>query len=648
VNDVAAETDAVSVQVAVLAPEEERAAAVATEIDGGWTVAAHTSRDDLPVDPACLVVAADPTTADDLRAAAAAVDAPTVVFADGDPTVIGELAAFDGFVRDDGTDGAATRLADEVAWHVAGGDDYPTALRERTAKVTRLHRVATELVGCESETAVYEAAVRAAEEILDLDLVGIDVAEDGYFVPVAVSGDMEQKGYAGAGQIAVDEGIAGETYQSGESVVVADVLDLERDDLVLDGEEPEYRSILSVPVGDFGIMQAGSPDPDAFDERDRELVELLVAHAAETVERLRAEDRLRRQRDRLSALFENVPDPAVRFALVDDELRVQEVNPAFESTFGWSTDEVVGEDIDEYIVPDGYEDEATSLNEKLLAGESLHVVSRRKTEDEVRDFLLHVVPFERGERSLHGFAIYTDITEEKQRQRELERQNERLDAFASIVSHDLRNPLSIAQGYIGLAEETGDPEHFDEIRRAHGRMNTLIDDLLTLARQGNVVGETEPVDLGPVATQAWSSVRTGDATLSVADSATVDADRDRLVELLENLFRNAVTHGTGEEDDPADTEEPSGRRPDGEPLRVTVGALADRRGFSVADDGIGYDGDDPARILESGFTTSELGTGFGLTIVREIAEAHSWSVDVGDDDGLRFEFVVERNGTGQG
>ncbi|WP_440990348.1 GAF domain-containing protein [Haloarchaeobius baliensis] len=644
-SNVETERGPVSVQVAVLAPDEERAATVATDIDGEWTVVARTLHDGVADDPACLVVAGDPTADDDLAAAAVAVDAPTVLFADTDPAAVRRLGGFDGFVRDDGTDGAAARLADAVAWHVAGGADYPTALGERAAKVTRLHRVATELVSCETETAVYEAAVRAAEEILDLDLVGIDVVEDGYFVPVAVSGDMAEKGYAGPGEIAVDEGVAGETYQSGESVVVDDVLELRDDDVALEREEPEYRSILSVPVGDFGILQAGSPDPHAFDDRDRELAELLVTHVAETVDRLRAEDRLRRQRDRLSALFENVPDPVVRFALVDDELRVQEVNPAFESVFGWSNAELVGEDIDEYIVPDGLEDEAASLNEKLVAGESLHVVSRRETEDELRDFLLHVVPFERGERSLQGFAIYTDITEEKQRQRELERQNERLDAFASIVSHDLRNPLSIAQGYLTLAEETGDPDHFDEIRRAHGRMNTLIDDLLTLARQGDVVGETESVDIGAVATQAWASVRTGDATLSITTPVTVEADRDRLVELLENLFRNAVTHGTGEEDDPADSDGPSGRRPDGEPLGVTVAGFTDRNGFSVTDDGVGYGGDDPARILESGFTTSEVGTGFGLTIVREIAEAHGWSVDVVDDDGLRFEFVVEENGT---
>ena len=247
-SDVEPAADTVSVQVAVLAPDEERAAAVAADLEGEWTVATGSSHDELVADPACLVVAADPTTDTGLRTAAASVDAPVVVFADTDPAAVRGLDGFDGFVRDDGTEDARARLADEVAWHLAG-DDHPTALRERAATVTRLHRVATALVGCETEADVYEAAVDAAEEILDLDLVGIDVVEDGYFVPVAVSGDMEEKGYAGPNQIAVDEGIAGETYQSAESVIVEDVLDLHRDDLVLDPDDPEYRSILSVPVG---------------------------------------------------------------------------------------------------------------------------------------------------------------------------------------------------------------------------------------------------------------------------------------------------------------------------------------------------------------------------------------------------------------
>ncbi|WP_435348392.1 ATP-binding protein [Haloarchaeobius sp. HRN-SO-5] len=615
--------------VAVVASHPERRESVADAIDGEWPVETLAPGDSPGDDCSCLVVAEDPTSADAVRTTVGATLAPVVVFADADPVTVCDEVDADGFVRDDGRSGTVTRLVDEVALRIVDQSDTVTALRETNAKIERLHDVAVELAACDTSAAVGQVTARVAEEVLDLDLVGLYSARDGHFVPVAVSDAMADAGDVPADGSATDEGIAGETFQSGDSVVVEDVSTLEDDG---PGDDHEYRSVLSVPVGDFGVLVAWSCQVDAFDERDRELTELLATHVAQTVERLQAESDLRRERDRLSALFENVPDPAVRFAYADGALRVQEVNPEFESVFGWSNETLVGEDIDEYIVPEGFEDEAAALNEKLVAGESLNVVSRRTTRDGIRDFLLHVVPFERGERSLQGYAIYTDITEEKQRQRELERQNERLDAFASIVSHDLRNPLSIAEGYVNLAEDSGDERYFEEIRYAHERMNTLVDDLLTLARQGDVVGDPEPVDIGAVATQAWAGVQTGDAELSVVDDVTVDADRARVVELLENLFRNAVTHGT--------SDDVPGRRTEGSPLTVTVDRLPGAAGFSVADDGRGVPAEDRERILESGYTTSNSGTGLGLSIVQEIADAHGWTVTVGESDegGVEFRF----------
>jgi PAS domain-containing protein len=87
--------------------------------------------------------------------------------------------------------------------------------------------------------------------------------------------------------------------------------------------------------------------------------------------------------------------------------------------------------------------------------------------------------------------------------RELERQNEHLDDFASIVSHDLRNPLNVANGAVDLAEEHGDPEYYEKIRWSHDRIETIIDDVLTLARQGQTIEETEPVTLEAATTDAW-------------------------------------------------------------------------------------------------------------------------------------------------
>jgi PAS domain S-box-containing protein len=215
-------------------------------------------------------------------------------------------------------------------------------------------------------------------------------------------------------------------------------------------------------------------------------------------------------------------------------------------------------------------------------------------------------------------GIARNTTDRKERERELERQNDRLEEFASIVSHDLRNPLNVAEGYLEMARETGDTSHLSDVVDAHDRMRTLIDDILTLAREGQTVEEFEAVDLADVATDCWSLVDGRDASLSVPATGAVLSDRSRLRQLVENLYRNAVEHGQGG-------------------VTVTVGDLPD--GFYVEDDGPGVPPETREQVFESGYTTSRDGTGFGLTIVAEIAEAHGWTVELTDSEsgGARFE-----------
>ena len=210
----------------------------------------------------------------------------------------------------------------------------------------------------------------------------------------------------------------------------------------------------------------------------------------------------------------------------------------------------------------------------------------------------------------------------RERERALERQNERLEAFAGVVSHDLRNPLNVARGHLEIARETGREESFDRVAAAHDRMGTLIDDLLALARDGQMVGESTPVELGAVAEDAWECVATDDAELRIRDPGTVEADSDRLRSLFENLFRNAVEHA-GE--------------------AVTVSVVETDEGFAVADDGPGIPESERDRIFEDGYSDSEDGIGLGLTIVEGVAEAHGWDVRVGESEtgGARFVVVVE-------
>jgi PAS domain S-box-containing protein len=223
-----------------------------------------------------------------------------------------------------------------------------------------------------------------------------------------------------------------------------------------------------------------------------------------------------------------------------------------------------------------------------------------------------------------------DMTERERRERQLKRQNEQLDQFASVVSHDLRNPLNVLEGYISLLREECESDYLETLEATCDRMEALVSDLLELARQGKTVAETEAVSLGAVAEHAWATVDTDDAELRVETERVVQADETRLRQLFENLFRNSIDHAA---DDPEDCE--------GEPcVRVTVRPLESGRGFAVADDGPGIPPSDRDDVFDSGYTTDAEGTGFGLAIVRSIAEAHGWAVAVceGEAGGARFEF----------
>lgn len=238
---------------------------------------------------------------------------------------------------------------------------------------------------------------------------------------------------------------------------------------------------------------------------------------------------------------------------------------------------------------------------------------------------------------------------ERQRAAErLERERDRLDEFASVVSHDLRNPLTAARGRADLLAEECDSEHVEAVERSLSRMETLIDDLLALAREGDAVDDPEPVSFVALATDAWKTTDSGSGTLQRAvDEFEILADEARLRQLLENLFRNAVEHNSASSrakpDDAGERGGDSERGGDGEyggdGVTVTVGALADGDGFYVADDGRGIPEEEREQVFETGYTTSADGTGFGLNIVAEIADAHGWDVRVVESEtgGARFE-----------
>ena len=430
-------------------------------------------------------------------------------------------------------------------------------------------------------------------------------------------------------------------------------------------------------------------------ESSTEQYRLLANRITNAVDQSRTEARLDEERRRFRVLFEQFTQPTVEVEYEDEEPIVRRVNPAFEEVFGYPAEEVVGESLDEYIVPDDHETEAEQINSRVREGARLAAEPvTRRTADGTRAFLLQNAVYPNGSG---GFAIYMDITDRRERERLLEERTDRLDELVSVISHDLRNPLSVVAGHLEMARDGTDSHHVERALGAAERSQNIVGDLLTLAREKDRVTDPSPVALDDIARDCWRDVTTGTAALAVGADGTVRADRSRLRQLLENLIRNAVEHNsTSSRPEPDDavehglTSPPSQAREDagsdnasepsvahapedaaergsGEHLppgeaapadpptagsaaagataaaddgvTITIGALED--GFYVADDGPGIPPEEREAVFESGYSTGESGTGLGLSIVEQVAREHGWTVDLEEsaDGGARFEFT---------
>ena len=408
--------------------------------------------------------------------------------------------------------------------------------------------------------------------------------------------------------------------------------------LLYTGKGSESIASRAINAGVTGYLQKGGTE-------QHERLANRVEHAVR-------EYRAGLESERYSAVLQALGYPIY---VVDAEGRFAYVDEAFADLTGYDREELVGAEPSVVKTTESVE----AANEALRSvvsesgpdAEQFEIEIRTKDGEVIpcRDHLAPL-PFETDYRGCAG--ILRDITSQQRRREELARKNERLEEFISVASHDLRTPLSTARTAAGLAAETGDDRFFEKLDDAHDRFERMLDELLTLAREGDAVAVTESIDLGAAARTAWEAVGTDAATLSVASSPTVEADTGRLRRLLENLLRNSVEHGsTGPRSDSHGNSvehgstgsrpeaDDAGERADG--VTITVGSLDDRTGFYVADDGPGIPQEARESAFEPGFTTTDDGSGFGLAIVARIAAAHGWAVTLteSDADGARFEFA---------
>lgn len=315
------------------------------------------------------------------------------------------------------------------------------------------------------------------------------------------------------------------------------------------------------------------------------------------------------------------PDPVCYYGSGNGEPVVRAVNGAFEQELGAIPQ---GEDLSDALCDLGFSDAFDSGTLEDLCSADAQTIRRRAVREgggEPKQYLVRSIA-SRGDAC--GCLVFTDVS----RTRAGAEVSDPIDLnhVASVVSHDLRNPLDVAKAHLQAARDQRDNEHLEQVARSHQRMERIIQDVLTLARGSDVVDPDETVDLGAIAKSAWESVETSEARLVVEDPLPKAlADSDRVERLFENLFRNAIEHGSKPTSDGDSRQGEGGTQAD---LTVTIGRLEteSRDGFFVADDGPGIQEDRQQAVFEPGHSSDDHGTGLGLPIVARIVSLHDWSI----------------------
>jgi PAS domain S-box-containing protein len=618
-----------------------------------------------------------------------------------------------------------------------------TAQRERDRALEGLLGTTRSLMRAQTPSEVAEIVASAASETLgfELNLVRLYDPETDTLVPTAKAGDevsMTDRPMRGS-----DEGYPGEAFTSGEPIVVDDFDDRDGYDSGL------ASSAVYLSLGEYGTFTVASREPEAFDDSDRSMIEILASNAAaafdrvereqellryetavenvndmlyvldeegqfqlvtqplasylgfereamlgtsptvvldeDTVERFQAEiDALRRgdaasaeietelttadgsprpveieislvtegaafqgtvgvvrdrteleetrarlheERTRFSFLFDALPDPVVETELVDGEAIVKSTNPAFVDTFDLDQSGIGGASLTSLLrVPTDQQRVDPSLPD-VADGDPVQGELRRWTADGFRDFLFRGVPYERGDGRQFAFGIYTDITEQRERQR-------RLEVLNRVLRHNLRNDMTVV---LGTAEEI---RRRNESPANEALLETLIrkaEQVVSLSDRAREIEAAVRRD-GQPDRQVSPTELVDDVVDELAPEhpeATLTTDCERVPPVADRRLRTAIYEVV--ENALAHNDAPT--------VEVTVGADQGSVEIVVEDDGSGIP-DDELAVVTGDVPITQLthGTGLGLWLITWLAESSGGTVSFESGEGTTVTLRLPHTG----
>lgn len=539
-----------------------------------------------------------------------------------------------------------------------------TSQRTREQKLSRAAQRMQHLVTADTKEEAAQIATSTAADIFDAPLSGVHLTGKAERVmePVAVAdpvSDVFERSlqYHRDAPEGSRDSVIWSVYDTDEPIYIDDVSESDRVT-----EPTPAQSVVMYPISGHGVFVISDQQPRVFDAVDKRLAEIISASLAEAFNRINVQQQRQQRATRIEELhniqfaldeaesIQQVADIVVTRAhqVLDFPLAAvrkynesvgglvpvmmnQSANQVFDDrpvfcpgdgSFNWEVYETGQRRIIDDI--SGFSravDQETPLESLMIfpLGDfgTLAVGATDAAVFNETDVRLGQLLAETTEATIAQLQQQQQVQQQRD---QLQNKANRLEDLTTTMSHDLRNRLQAINTRIQLAQRTDDSKHLTAAADAVDRAERLLDDLVTIARNEQQQHTLETISVETVATEAWETVSTSEASLVLETNSQIRADRRQLHQLFENVFDNAVTHNS-------------------EPITVRVGETND--GLFIEDNGTGLPAGDYDRIFEAGYSKGEVGTGLGLQITKRIAKTHDWTIrpTESDEGGARFEIT---------
>ena len=336
-------------------------------------------------------------------------------------------------------------------------------------------------------------------------------------------------------------------------------------------------------------------------------------------------------------LFHNSPFGKV---MLDETGKVVLINDGFEKMFGYTRQELVGNVLNQFIVPHDLKEEGNDLDSLISAKQVIRIDTFRTKKDGTKmSVIVYGVPIQLEDKTIGIFGSYVDITEQKKTEEELKIRNAELDNFVYKVSHDLRAPLSSVLGLVNLAQLDGNDDSLDEYIKIIGQKVTHLDhfisDVLSHSKNLKLDIKIEPIDLQKLIEKTFTDLNYLKDVNQIkkiieVNGADFYSDPWRIGEIFRNLISNAIKYrnlGCLNSE-----------------INIKIDITQDRANVVFSDNGIGIDKVSLTKIFDMFYRASEQsdGSGLGLYIVKNAVDKLGGILKVSSElhKGTKFEIKL--------